>query len=146
MLCVEGSGGSPPSLSLEAPEFQNVPCCPSLVSTLLHPKSLGSWDQYLNRNQEFKSLQLSSPGGWGTAAECTLPKHFSKTLYPHSPSYFLEIEPIITTKKARLEEVLRSLSATPAVTSVAHQNLHFHSYSSSRSCLCFEVSLAICTK
>lgn len=39
---VEGSGGSPPSLSLEAPEFQNVPCCSSLVSTLLHPKSSGS--------------------------------------------------------------------------------------------------------
>ena len=46
LMQMAGSGGSPPSLSLEAPEFQNVLCCPSLASTLLHPKSSSLWDQY----------------------------------------------------------------------------------------------------
>lgn len=51
-----------------------------------------------NRNWKFRSLKLSSSGAVGTAAEWALPKHFAKTLYPHSPSYVLTIEPSLAKK------------------------------------------------
>lgn len=146
---MSGSGCSAPSLSLEAPEFQNVPCCPSLVSTLLHPKSSSSWDE--KRNWEFKPLQLSSPGGgWRRGGHgCRMQTRSSKTFFQDtvssqsiSPSYFPEIEPIITIKSWGWKRFWgHRVQLLLAVTSVACQNLHFDSYSSHRRCLCFEVFL-----
>lgn len=59
------------------------------------------------RNWEFKPLQLSSPGGcwWRGGHGCRMQTRSSKTFFQGtvssqsiSPSYFLEIEPIVTIK------------------------------------------------